>query len=142
MQLFNYKLINDSLELNPLNCDVPKILTTNRNVTNIKEFLSPTKENIENPMLYSFMKKARDTYVNHISNSSKIGIVVDCDVDGNTSAYVIYDYTKRLARMLGKDIELTYYIHDNKNHNLDDLLDEIINSKINLLIYRIVERIA
>ena len=50
----------------------------------------------------------------HIKSNSKMAIIVDCDVDGQCSAAIIYSYLKRL----NKEIDITYLIHSGKQHGI------------------------
>lgn len=49
--------------------------------------------------------------------TAHIGIIVDSDVDGFTSASIIGQYLSRYLPSLG----ITYYIHDGKAHGLEEL---------------------
>lgn len=72
--------------------------------------------------------KAVDKLLQHISNNSNIHIIVDSDVDGYTSACLMYSY-------LIKDIKynkVTYSIHKQKKHGISN--DIVLPKDINLLI--------
>ena len=59
--------------------------------------------------------------INNVNNPN-ILITVDSDVDGYTSAAIMYSYLKQSIK---KEISLHYLIHDGKQHGIDDLLDQI-----------------
>ena len=59
--------------------------------------------------------------INNVDNPN-ILITVDSDVDGYTSAAIMYSYLKQSIK---KEISLHYLIHDGKQHGIDDLLEQI-----------------
>ncbi len=59
--------------------------------------------------------------INNVDNPN-ILITVDSDVDGYTSAAIMYSYLKQSIK---KEITLHYLIHDGKQHGIDDLLEQI-----------------
>lgn len=92
-----------------------------KGITDIKSFLNPTIKNTESELLFNNIEKARDTLVEHIEKNSVIDLVVDCDVDGNTSGANIYQYIKRIK----PSIKIRYFIHKGKSHGLDEFVEEI-----------------
>lgn len=92
-----------------------------KGITDINSFLNPTIKNTESELLFNNIEKARDTLVEHIKKNSVIDLVVDCDVDGNTSGANIYQYIKRIR----PSIEIRYFIHKGKSHGLDEFVEEI-----------------
>ena len=92
-----------------------------KGITDINSFLNPTIKNTESELLFNNIEKARDTLVEHIEKNSVIDLVVDCDVDGNTSGANIYQYIKRIK----PSIEIRYFIHKGKSHGLDEFVEEI-----------------
>lgn len=59
-----------------------------------------------------------------IDKGEKILLIVDCDCDGYTSATIIYEY----LRVLDYTDQITYLIHDGKQHGLEDHVEEILDS--------------
>ncbi len=51
-------------------------------------------------------------------------LIADCDVDGFTSAAIIYQYIKAVK----PDAEIDYAVHEHKQHGLEDITSDIINS--------------
>jgi single-stranded-DNA-specific exonuclease len=92
-----------------------------KGITDINSFLNPTVKNTESELLFNNIEKARDILVEHIEKNSVIDLVVDCDVDGNTSGANIYQYIKRI----NPSIEIRYFIHKGKSHGLDEFVEEI-----------------
>ena len=101
-----------------------------KGITDINSFLNPTVKNTESELLFNNIEKARDTLVEHIEKNSVIDLVVDCDVDGNTSGANIYQYIKRIK----PSIEIRYFIHKGKSHGLDEFLEEICLDNSQLVI--------
>ena len=101
-----------------------------KGITDINSFLNPTVENTESELLFNNIEKARDILVEHIEKNSVIDLVVDCDVDGNTSGANIYQYIKRIK----PSIEIRYFIHKGKSHGLDEFVEEICLDNSQLVI--------
>lgn len=101
-----------------------------KGVTDIKSFLNPTVKNTESELLFNNIEKARDVLIKHIENNSKIDLVVDCDVDGNTSGAVIYQYIKNIK----SSIDIDYFIHTGKLHGLKEFVDRICQDDSSLVI--------
>lgn len=101
-----------------------------KGVTDTKSFLNPTVENTESELLFNNIEKARDVLVKHIEQNSKIDLVVDCDVDGNTSSALMYQYIKRIK----PSIDIVYFIHTGKIHGLKEFVDRICRDDSRLVI--------
>ena len=111
--------------------NVLETILKNKGIDNISLFLNPTETCMESELLLNNIEKARDCLVKHIKNNSNITIVVDCDVDGFTSASAMYQYIKKI----NPNINITFIIHDGKEHGLDSSTMAIIkNSNCKLLI--------
>jgi single-stranded-DNA-specific exonuclease len=121
----NYKLINGSL--NDIN-KVKETILLNRGIENYKEYLNLTDDCLYDYSLLDNMDKAVKCLLKHIENKSNIHIIPDVDVDGYTSAAMIYMYLKKLDN----NISITYSIHTKKQHGLSD--DIIIPEGTNLII--------
>lgn len=92
-----------------------------KGIKDINSFLNPTVKNIESELLFDNIEKARDVFVKHIENKSVIDLLVDCDVDGFTSASNIYQYIKRI----NPNIEIRCFIHKGKIHGLSEFVDSM-----------------
>lgn len=101
-----------------------------KGIKDINSFLNPTIKNTESELLFDNIEKARDVFVKHISNKDVIDLLVDCDVDGFTSASNIYQYIKRLSH----DIEVRCFIHKGKIHGLSEFVDSMCEDDSNLVI--------
>ena len=109
----NYRLIKNSLN----DIDNPKqTILLNRGIENWKQYLNLNEDCIHDFNLLKNIDKAVSCFVKHIENKSRIHIIVDSDVDGYTSASMVYRYIKQL----GKDINVTYSLHTKKQHGISE----------------------
>lgn len=60
--------------------------------------------------------EARYTLLKHIKENNHIHIIVDCDVDGYTSASILYQYLTKDMRYQN----VTYCLHTGKKHGITD----------------------
>lgn len=98
-----------------------------RGIDNVDKFINPTKDCELDPEALCNIKKAVDIVNKNINN--KIGLLVDSDCDGFTSAAIIYQY----LHDINNNIDIVYYLHEGKGHGLDDIKNEI-DEELNLLI--------
>ena len=56
-------------------------ILTLKGIEDIDSFLHPTIKHVESEELFDNIKKARDVYVQHVSQNHTIDLLVDCDVD-------------------------------------------------------------
>ena len=109
----NYRLIKNSLN----DIDNPKqTILLNRGIENWKQYLNLNEDCIHDFNLLKNIDKAVNCFVKHIENKSRIHIIVDSDVDGYTSASMVYRYIKQLR----KDINVTYSLHTKKQHGISE----------------------
>lgn len=101
-----------------------------KGIKDINSFLNPTVKNTESELLFDNIEKARDVFVKHIENKSVIDLLVDCDVDGFTSASNIYQYIKRI----NPNIEVRCFIHKGKIHGLSEFVDSMCEDDSKLII--------
>lgn len=66
----------------------------------------------------------------NLSSKSRVGLIVDCDVDGYTSSAIIYKYLV----LLYPKIDIKYYIHSGKAHGLEEHWKDIKDENFDLLI--------
>ena len=100
-----------------------------RHITEIQKFLFPGEADIE-PWGNLDNINAGISLITNLSATANVGLIVDADVDGYTSAAIIYQYLMRLYPR----ISIKYYIHKGKQHGLEDFIDEIKEEKFDLLI--------
>lgn len=109
----NYRLIKDSLN----DIDNPKqTILLNRGIENLEQYLNLNEDCTHDFNLLDNIDKAVSCFINHIENKSRIHIIVDSDVDGYTSASMVYRYIKHL----GEDINVTYSLHTKKQHGISE----------------------
>lgn len=118
-----YKLIGDNDYL----FDPQGTIMRNRGIEDVNTFKSLTEKVIHDYELLKNIDKAVECLVKHIENKSNILIVVDPDVDGYTSACILYQYIK----ILDNDCKVEYALHEDKTHGLKNIT---ISNHINLVI--------
>lgn len=101
-----------------------------KGIKDINSFLNPTIKNTESELLFDNIEKARDVFIKHIKNKSIIDLLVDCDVDGFTSASNLYQYTKQI----NPNIEIRCFIHKGKAHGLSEFVDVMCEDDSKLVI--------
>ena len=88
---------------------------------NLTKFCKPTKENYLEPTLLDNMDKGVEVLNKHLLADHPVDLVVDCDVDGYTSAAQIYSFIKKIS----PDTEIRYHIHEGKQHGLEDQIKDL-----------------
>ena len=119
-----YKLIGSN--------DVQNLLESvlkNRGITDYGKYLRLTQSSRETYHNLSRIQDAVHLFDSHFANNHPMAILVDNDVDGVTSATIMYKYIKSL----NEDYDVRLYVHQkNKSHGLDG--DFEIDNDIKLLI--------
>lgn len=112
----NYKLF-DGAENNYSNETSLKIqILKNRGVENIDKYLKLDESVLHDYKLLDRIDLAVECLDKHISKGSNIHVLVDPDVDGNTSAAMIINY---IVKTLKYDRnKISYSIHTQKQHGL------------------------
>lgn len=101
----------------------------NRGIKDYKKYLSLDKSVEISYNKLNNIKDATNVFLKHYENKDVISILVDTDVDGETSASEIYLYIKRL----NQDYPVNYIMHgDAKAHGLSK--DVVIPEGTKLLI--------
>lgn len=101
-----------------------------RGIKDLQGFLKPTEDFMIDPLLLNNMEEGSLCYLKHVDCNDKIAIVVDSDCDGYSSAALMYNYTKAI----NPDIEIKWFIHEGKQHGVEDLVSDIIDYAPKLLI--------
>ena len=94
------------------------------NENNFDQFLNPDiKSDIPNPFELKDMQKGVNKCINALKNNEKIGIIADYDVDGSTSASILFKFLNnfssnivckipnRLSEGYGPNLRLMYEMH-------------------------------
>lgn len=102
-----------------------------RNVLNTELFLNPEMYEKEEEFFgFKNMVEAVRLFLAHYNIENKIGVLVDSDADGFTSAAKTYRYINELPKS-----NITHFLHEGKQHGLEnETFEKIINSDIDLLI--------
>lgn len=101
-----------------------------RGVQDIEKFLHPTSECELNPYNLENIKLAAELLLQHLRKNSNILIVEDCDVDGTTSAAILWLYIKNIF----PKARLNFIAHEHKQHGLDDKIDWIEQQNYDLVV--------
>ena len=118
------KLIN-----NPINSDYGRNLLRERGITDVEKFLNPDESCLQDWRDLDNIEKGVELIAN-LAPDAKIGIIVDCDVDGFTSATIIGQYLLEIK----KELDIKWYLHDGKAHGLEEHWQDIANENFDLLI--------
>ena len=120
-----YKLIGNGDTSN-----IIKTVLKNRNIDNWKEYINLSKSQSSAYSRLLNIKEAVELFDKHFQNNSPIGILSDCDVDGQCSAALMYKYIKSLD----ENYDVRVYVHKkNKSHGLSDRDFEIGDIKLLLV---------
>lgn len=122
--------INLINEVNPNYTAVEQILT-NRGIPyeEIEHFLNTTDSDINDYLDLDNITIGVKMLMHHLSKNNRILIQVDSDVDGFTSAAVLYNY----VRANYPESRIDYQVHDQKRHGLD-MTQDILQNKYDLVI--------
>lgn len=105
-----------------------------RGVENVEQYLNLDDSIIESPDLYENMKEGATLLSSHINAENNIHILIDTDVDGLTSAAIMYLYIRDLSSEYEKEPNVTYHINKGKKHGIEFDNKHFKLDKIDLLI--------
>ncbi len=107
----------------------------NRGVKNIDVFpkLNITDYKISHPTLFGEpLIAGYNIFNHHCGRQSSLGLIVDSDCDGYTAAALFYNYIlKAFPQWIDK---IKIYMHNGKEHGLNDIYKKMIEDKIELCI--------
>ena len=120
------KLINKEITSN----FIPELLKE-RGINDVELFLNPTYKNLQSwedldnitegvMLIRQLLPRASDV---------KIGLLVDSDVDGFTSAAIIYQYLTRIGFS-----HIDFFLHEGKQHGLEDTWELFSEGNYELII--------
>ena len=118
------KLINKDIRSN-----YGENLLISRGIKDVKAFMNPDESALQDWRDLENIKEGVDL-IFALPATAHIGIIVDSDVDGFTSASIIGQYLSRYLPSL----RINYYIHDGKAHGLEEHWQDIQNMNFDLLI--------
>lgn len=119
--------------INPINSNYSTIeqILTNRGIKleQIKHYLNTTDEDINEPELLGEknLRNAAALIIQTVQRNLKMVVVVDCDCDGYTSAAIFINYLYDLFPTYVQH-NLIYFVHDSKQHGLNDCVDWILEN--------------
>lgn len=128
----NYKILQENIGIKSLK----DVVLENKEITKneINFLLNPTSEYVENPFKLKNMSEGIKLFIEELEEESKIGVLVDSDVDGFTSGALVYLFLINECQYPKEKIQIFH--HQKKTHGLsnDKIFKEIKKSDINFLI--------
>ena len=128
-----YKLIN---EINPKYNTIEQILT-NRHIPieEVAHYLNTTDNDINKPeaLGQTCLNNAAAALTTHIANNDDVLVIIDCDCDGFTAAAVLINYLHDIFPAWVEN-HLKWWVHEGKQHGLNDCLDYINSHNFSLII--------
>lgn len=94
-----------------------------RGIKNVETYYEPTADALQDPRDLENICEAAALLATTLDYGERILIVVDSDNDGFTSATIMYNYIKDVA----KNAEIDYILHEGKQHGLQDHIKKLIN---------------
>lgn len=107
----------------------------NRGIEDVNRYLHTTDNDINSFFLLGVenLRDAAIALVSAIRRDTKTIVVVDCDCDGYTSAAFLLNYLHTLFPYWIENY-VDYYLHDSKQHGLNDCIDYILDKEYGLVI--------
>jgi single-stranded-DNA-specific exonuclease len=100
--------------------DTIDIVLANRGVKDIDDFFNIDWINsVQSPYDLDNITEAAKKILDHATFSEKIAIIIDCDVDGFTSAAVLVNYLRASGKL---NADLVFLYHEGKVHGLSDVV--------------------
>lgn len=128
----NYKILQENIGIKSLK----DVVLENKEITKneINFLLNPTSEYVENPFKLKNMSEGIKLFMEELEEESKIGVLIDSDVDGFTSGALVYLFLTNECQYPKEKIQIFH--HQKKTHGLsnDKIFKEIKKSDINFLI--------
>lgn len=101
-----------------------------RGITDTSAYIKPDSSSLEDPHNLCNWEKGVSLIRETLEANGTIGLIVDPDCDGYTSATIIWQYLHRL----NDNVQITYHIHSGKQHGISDMMDVLLEKKYSLLI--------
>lgn len=113
---------------------VQVLLNRGIRLNDIKKYTTATIKDINEPELLGKDKldRAVKMVAQHIKNNDKTIIIVDPDVDGNTSSALLLNYLHKMFPTWVENIEI--YFHEGKQHGLQDCIKYIIDNNFKFVL--------
>lgn len=110
---------------------------TNRgiNYNDINTYINSTEEDVCNPILLNEdkMRQAVQMVGRHAKNNDNAIIIIDPDVDGNTSAALLLNYLYKIFPSWAEN-KIDCFFHKGKQHGLNDVVKYLDETNYNLII--------
>ena len=101
-----------------------------RGVEDVQTFLTLPHSVLHDSFQLKHIDKGIACLAKHLNQQSQIAILVDSDMDGVTSAAIIWKYLKHIS---GRDC--LYFVHSGKQHGLTpEIMEQVLASDCRLLI--------
>ena len=121
-----FQLINP---INPQYSTVEQILT-NRGIAReeIPHYLKTTDKDINEPEAFGeeLLKSAAALVIQTVRSNKTMAVIVDCDCDGYTASAILINYLHDLFPQYVEN-NLSYFVHDSKQHGLSDAMNWLSN---------------
>lgn len=109
--------------------DYGRTLLQMRGVKDVDDFLNPIADSLQTWRDLDNIEVGIEL-IKNLKPDARVGLVVDCDVDGYTSAAIMYQFLKHLY----PKININSYIHDGKAHGLEEHWEYIRDENYDLVI--------
>ena len=129
---FDERLGLYSSQINNISPTLAKLIYL-RDIKNeyVEDYLNPNiNNNLPNPFLLKDMEKSINRVILAIKNNEKIGIIADYDVDGSTSAAILYKFLINFTNQI--ILQIPNRLSEGYGPNLR-IMDEMLNQNINLI---------
>lgn len=115
-----YKLVNRIITK-----DFAEQLLYERGIKNYSDFIYPTTSALQSPTMLNNIEEGAEILLHYLNSQKEIIIIVDCDVDGYTSAAILWNYIKEI----NVNANLSYELHSGKQHGLEDIMQKLDDRK-------------
>ena len=126
------RLVLSSSQKNDISPLLAKLLLL-RNIDEnlVSNFLLPDfKNNLPDPFLLNDMKKSVDRVIYALKNDEKIGIIADYDVDGSTSASILYKFLEKYSKKI--TVKIPNRLNEGYGPNIR-IMDEMLAKDVKLI---------
>lgn len=115
----NVRLLNAENQVG----DLVTQLFKNRGIEDTESYFKHSWESVQSPYDLDNIEAAADKIIHHMKNSETVAILVDTDMDGYSSAALIYNYFLMQEKHgdFGKLPKIEFIFHDVKEHGLGDV---------------------
>lgn len=99
----------------------------NRGIKEVEKWKNANWDDINSPYLFGEerVEKAVDFLRDAVQYHQRVCVIVDADCDGYTSAAIIINYLDKLISWNNETDNISYILHEGKQHGLEDTFDQI-----------------